>query len=116
MTRLPEIAHTAQPWRIHELAPDFAVEDVWALPTPGGPEDFPRLVELVSAGDPEQGSSRVVAALFALRWKIGALLGWDDETPDSTPACRRCATGCRPISETGRPARRPARSRSSRCT
>ena len=79
MTRLPETAHTAQPWRIHELAPDFAVEDVWALPTPGGPDDFPRLVELVSAGDPARGSSRVVAALFALRWKIGALLGWDDE-------------------------------------
>jgi hypothetical protein len=79
MTRLPETAHTAQPWRIHELAPDFALEDVWALPTPGGPDDFPRLVELVSAGDPAQGSSRVVAALFALRWKLGALLGWDDE-------------------------------------
>ncbi len=79
MTRLPATAHTAQPWRIHALAPDFALEDVWALPTPGGPEDFPRLVELVAAGDPARDSSRVVSALFALRWKLGALLGWDDE-------------------------------------
>ena len=34
--RLPNVAHTSRPWRIHELARDFRVEDVWALPTPGG--------------------------------------------------------------------------------
>ena len=34
--RLPNTAHTQRPWRIHAIAPDFAVEDVWALPTPGG--------------------------------------------------------------------------------
>ncbi len=79
MTRLPETAHTAQPWRIHALAPDFALEDVWALPTPGGPEDFPALVGLVTEADPEHGGHPVVRALFALRWKLGALLGWDDE-------------------------------------
>lgn len=75
--RLPADAHTSHPWRIHEIAPDFALEDVWALPTPGGPGDFPRLVELARALDPEQSSSVVVRALFALRWKIGGLLGWD---------------------------------------
>ena len=77
--RLPDSAHTSQPWRIHDIAPDFELEDVWALPTPGGPDDFPQLIELVRTFDPEQGSSRVVAALFALRWKIGGLLGWDRE-------------------------------------
>ena len=77
--RLPDSAHLAHPWRIHAVAPDFALEDVWALPTPGGPEDFPELVELVAAGDPAQGRSKVVGALFALRWKVGELLGWDDE-------------------------------------
>ena len=79
--RLPSCAHTIQPWRIHELTPDFRVEDVWELPTPGGPEDFPRLVELVTSLDPERGSSSAVRALFALRWKLGELLGWDD--PDA---------------------------------
>jgi hypothetical protein len=44
--RLPADAHTAQPWRIHAIAAGFRVEDVWALPTPGGKDDFPRLVEL----------------------------------------------------------------------
>jgi hypothetical protein len=39
--RLPNTAHTSRPWRIHDIAPDFELEDVWALPTPGGPDDFP---------------------------------------------------------------------------
>jgi hypothetical protein len=77
--RLPDSVHLAHPWRIHALAPDFVLEDVWALPTPGGPDDFAKLVELVAAGDPAQGSSKVVGVLFALRWKLGELLGWDDE-------------------------------------
>jgi uncharacterized protein DUF2867 len=77
--RLPTTAHTAQPWRIHEIAHDFRVEDVWALPTPGGPDDFPELVSLVDSADPERGPSAVVRALFAIRWKVGELLGWDGE-------------------------------------
>ena len=79
--RLPNSAHTARQWRIQEIAPDFELEDVWELPTPGGPEDFPQLVRVVTSMDPSQGSSRAVRALFAIRWKIGGLLGWDD--PDT---------------------------------
>ena len=33
--RLPNSAHESRPWRIREIAPDFILEDVWALPTPG---------------------------------------------------------------------------------
>jgi len=78
--RLPDSAHTRRPWRIHEIAPDFELEDVWALPTPGGPDDFPELIELARTFDPEQSSSRAVRALFALRWKLGGLLGWDEDS------------------------------------
>ena len=42
--RLPDSVHTSRPWRVHELVPDFRLEDAWALPTPDGPDDFPRLV------------------------------------------------------------------------
>ena len=56
--RLPDTAHTSLPWRIHELTRDFRLEDVWALPTPGGPDDFPRLVQLVAAGRPFAGLVR----------------------------------------------------------
>ncbi len=78
-TRLPDTAHTSRPWRIHELTHDFRLEDVWALPTPGGPDDFPRLVWGIASGlmDPSQSSSPSGRALFAIRWKLGELLGWD---------------------------------------
>jgi hypothetical protein len=79
--KLPNNAHFSRPWRIHELTPDFRLEDVWALPTPGGPGDFPRLVQLAASLDPSQSSARAVRTLFAIRWKVGALLGWDD--PDA---------------------------------
>jgi hypothetical protein len=77
--RVPNSAHTSRPWRIHEIAPDFRLEDVWALPTPGGPGDFPRLVQQVASADPSQSLPGAARTLWALRWKIGELLGWDDE-------------------------------------
>lgn len=77
--KLPDSAHTSQPWRIHELVPDFKLEDVWALPTPGGEDDFPRLVEMTRKMDPGKSSSRLANALWALRWKLGEVFGWDDE-------------------------------------
>jgi hypothetical protein len=76
--RLPRSAHTSRPWRIHEIAHDFRLEDVWALPVLGGEGDFPALVQGIAAGDPSQGSSRITRALWTSRWKIGELLGWDD--------------------------------------
>ena len=75
--KLPDAAHLAQPWRIHALTPDFRLEDVWALPTPGGADDFPRLVGMMASFDPERSSSGAARALFAIRWKVGELFGWD---------------------------------------
>jgi hypothetical protein len=85
--RLPNAAHTSRPWRIHELTRDFRVEDVWALPTPGGPDDLPRLVQQIAAGDTSTNPSCVARALFAIRWKVGELLGWDD--PDAGQRSQR---------------------------
>jgi len=75
--RLANSAHTSRPWRIHELTADFRLEDVWALPTPGARDDFPRLVRLMASGELSQGASRAAHALWAVRLKLGALLGWD---------------------------------------
>ncbi|MDC0767365.1 DUF2867 domain-containing protein [Streptomyces sp. HD] len=77
--RLPRTAHTDRPWRIHEIAGDFTVEDVWALPTPGGPDDLVWLVRQFAdgMGGGVKGDGLVSRALFTVRWKLGALLGWD---------------------------------------
>ncbi|QEV21182.1 DUF2867 domain-containing protein [Streptomyces alboniger] len=79
--KLPNSAHTSRPWRIHEITRDFRLYDVWALPTPGGPGDFPLLIQDTVKGDTSESPSRVSRALFAIRWKLGKLFGWDD--PDS---------------------------------
>src|SRR4030088_411367 len=76
--RLPNTAHTTVPWRIHELTRDFRLEDVWALPTPGGPDDFTDLLLLMASADPSLCSSRAARTLWAIRWKVGELLRWDD--------------------------------------
>lgn len=81
--RLPDTAHTLRPWRIHELTRDFRLEDVWQLPGGGAADDFPRLVDLIVSRDPSRSSSCAVRTLFAIRWKLGELLGWDD--PDAGP-------------------------------
>lgn len=77
--RLPTSVHTSRPWRIHEIAGDFTVEDVWALPTPGGADDLVWLVRQIAEGISSgvKGDDFVSRVLFAVRWKLGALLGWD---------------------------------------
>jgi hypothetical protein len=34
---------------------------------------------MATSTDPERESSAIVRALFAIRWKVGELLGWDDQ-------------------------------------
>jgi hypothetical protein len=69
--RIDREIHRRRAWKVHEVARGFRLEDVWALPTPGGPDDFPRLVALLSKTEPQ-------GVLFAIRLKLGALLGWDE--------------------------------------
>jgi hypothetical protein len=76
--QLPRAAHTSQPWRIHEIVPDFRLEDVWALPTPGRADEFPILVDGFASADPAKTPSRAARALWSLRWKLGDLLDLDD--------------------------------------
>jgi hypothetical protein len=76
---LPVTEHTSRPWRIHEIAPDFQVLDVWAFRAPGsGPDDLPVMLAAIQAAEERDGDPLLVRFLFAVRWKLGALLGWDD--------------------------------------
>jgi Protein of unknown function (DUF2867) len=78
----PNSEHERRPWRIHEIVPDFTLEDVWALPTRGGPDDFERLLELVGSFDPTKTESGPSRLLWKLRDRLGA---WLDLGEISTP-------------------------------
>jgi hypothetical protein len=77
--RLPNEAHASRSWRIDAIVPDFRLEDVWALPTTGRADEFPLLVEGFAEADPAATPSAPARALWSLRWKLGDLLGLDDE-------------------------------------
>lgn len=78
-SKLPRSAHESRPLRIHALARDFELLDVWALPTPGGPDDFAKLVRLIAEFDPSKEAPRFTRALFEVRLWLGEVLGWDRE-------------------------------------
>jgi hypothetical protein len=78
--RVPNSEHEAHAWRIGEVAPDFRLEDAWALPVQGSLEEFAALIELVATFDPAQSSSRATRLLFGIRYRIGGWLGWDDSS------------------------------------
>ena len=83
--KLPKSAHFSRPWRIHEFTRDFRLEDVWALPTPGGPDDFPRLVQMVSTFEEAQQRVSLVGMLFAIREVLGQVFGWDGPDAAADP-------------------------------
>jgi hypothetical protein len=80
--KLPEGDHFSRAWRIHDLTPDFRLEDVWALPTPGGPHDFPRLIDMAASFDDARQRFSVVGLLFAVREALGHVFGWDGRGAD----------------------------------
>jgi hypothetical protein len=74
---LPTAAHESRSWRIRDIAPDFTVEDVWALPVYGGAEDFQTLLELMAALDAAHAESVAARELWRVRRWLGSWFGWD---------------------------------------
>jgi Protein of unknown function (DUF2867) len=72
--KVPNVEHERGPWRIHELVPDFTLEDVWALPTEGGPEDFQDLLDLAGRFDPSKAQSGPTRFLWNFRDRLGRWL------------------------------------------
>ncbi len=73
--RVPNEVHTSGSWRIREIASDFAVEDVWALPAYGRLEDFPALIALTVSSDPAHSASLPTRALWRARDVLGRWFG-----------------------------------------
>jgi uncharacterized protein DUF2867 len=69
--KLPNAAHDDLPWRIHDIAPDFTVEDVWALPARGTVDDFSSLLELIASSDPANARSVPTRVLWQVRDVLG---------------------------------------------
>lgn len=83
--RLPNSAHESRPWRIREIAPDFTVEDVWALPVHGGADDFQALLDITVSFDPANTQSLPTRVLWRVRDRLGS---WFDLGRISAPADR----------------------------
>ena len=81
--RVPNATHESRPWRIREIVPDFALEDVWALPAHGGAEDFDALLGMVASLDPANADSGAARALWRFRDRLGT---WFDIGRISAPA------------------------------
>ncbi|OEV02815.1 DUF2867 domain-containing protein [Streptomyces oceani] len=77
--RIPNSEFVERPWRVHDFVKDFELEDVWSLPTPGGPDDLERFARGFTAPDTNEISNFATKTLFAIRWRLGKLLGWDQD-------------------------------------
>jgi len=73
--RVPNATHESGPWRIREIAPDFTLEDVWALPARGGAADFQALLQLAASVDPANSQSLPSRVLWRLRDLLGSWFG-----------------------------------------
>lgn len=80
--RINEKDHLKYNWRVHELLPDFEIEDVWRFPIVLEDEEslteFRNQFKIMMDGLTQQG---VAGFLFKLRFFIGGLLGWDEVPP-----------------------------------
>lgn len=86
--RVANAAADARPWRIHEIAPDFTVEDVWALPAHGDADEFPSLLDVMLSLDFPDAASLPVRVLWGARdllgrwFHLGRVAGPTDRTAD----------------------------------
>lgn len=75
--------HKSQPWRIHTLAPDFELLDVWEIPIQADPrrgETFDEFFEMAWDNGIET-KSPITDALVRIRRAMGRVFGWDRTAP-----------------------------------
>jgi hypothetical protein len=73
--RIPNAAHESRHWRIRDIAPDFTLEDVWALPVRGGAEDFHTVLDMMTSSDPGDAESLPTRVLWGARDRLGSWFG-----------------------------------------
>ncbi|MEM9190735.1 MAG: DUF2867 domain-containing protein [Myxococcota bacterium] len=75
--RIPDEIHRTRDWRVHELANDFALHDVWRFPVRGNAHEFDRFVTQHERGIDRALPSGAAGALFRLRSALGVFLDAD---------------------------------------
>lgn len=66
---------STQRWIIDDIVRDFEVEDVWALPVHGGPDDFGAVVDLMGSLDFPGAAPLPVRLLWGIRDLLGRVFG-----------------------------------------
>ncbi|MFE0027863.1 DUF2867 domain-containing protein [Amycolatopsis sp. NPDC059021] len=65
----------ARRWIIDDIVRDFDVEDVWALPIEGGPDDFEAVIDLMHSIDFPGAAPLPVRLLWGIRDLLGRMFG-----------------------------------------
>lgn len=80
--RRPAADHLALPWRVHALAPDFTLLDVWRYPIVAPPAvPFEAFLAFMAQSQAELVAGRGLAGrLFRLRGRLGRRFGWDRDS------------------------------------
>ncbi|MEX0874292.1 MAG: DUF2867 domain-containing protein [Actinomycetota bacterium] len=87
--RVANEVHHRRTWVIDEIAHDFDLLDVWAIPVRGTKSELLALVERIAAFDPTASGPSVTRALFRVREVLGRVFRWDD--PDKERPIPGCA-------------------------
>lgn len=84
--RVPKHTHLDHPWLIHEIVPDFTLEDVWILPEiVGEADDFEDVITLATDGDPAHELNLPARLLWGARDLLGR---WFDLGEIARPSTR----------------------------
>lgn len=73
--RIPNDVLKTQRWIIDDIVHDFDVEDVWALPIDGGPDDFAAVVDLMQSIEFPGSAPLPVRLLWGIRDLLGRMFG-----------------------------------------
>ncbi len=85
--KLDSVRHTEQPWRVHALASDFELLDVWSFPILAEThERFERFFDVVTTNG-MRTDNRWADGLFELREVLGKIFRWDVKTARRIPGC-----------------------------
>jgi hypothetical protein len=94
--RVPNAVHERRGWVIPEVAHDFKLLDVWALPVEGTANEFQTFIEMMASFDPLESGNAASRSLFRIRLHLGAWLRLDDhEKARPIPGCTETTLAAR---------------------